>query len=67
MGLESKGTKRKAESEALAAFKAREVEIDGKRKKVFELDEKEMARVAREEQERLKNDLKREKVCGCIC
>jgi nitric oxide synthase-interacting protein len=64
MGLEAKGTKRKAEeSEALARFKAREVEIDGKRKKVFELDEKEMARVAREEQERLKNDLKREKVC----
>lgn len=63
MGLEAKGTKRKAEeTEALAAFKAREVEIDGKRKKVFELDEKEMARVARDEQERLKNDLKREKV-----
>ena len=66
MGLEASsnsGRKRKAEeSEAIAAFKAREVEVDGKRKKVFELDEKEMARVAREEQERLKNDLKREKV-----
>ncbi|KAJ5122710.1 hypothetical protein N7448_003843 [Penicillium atrosanguineum] len=62
MGLEAKGVKRKAEeTEALDRFKAREVEIDGKRKKVFELDEKEMARVAREEQERLKNDLKREK------
>lgn len=68
MGLEAKGTKRKAEeTEALAAFKAREVEIDGKRKKVFELDEKEMARVARDEQERLKNELKREKVCDSLC
>ena len=55
--------KRKAETtEALAAFKAREVEVDGKRKKVFELDEKEMAKMAREEQERLKDELKREKV-----
>jgi nitric oxide synthase-interacting protein len=56
--------KRKAEEteEALAAFKAREIEIDGKRKKIFELDEKEMARIAREEQERLKRELKREKV-----
>ncbi|OJJ31037.1 hypothetical protein ASPWEDRAFT_118402 [Aspergillus wentii DTO 134E9] len=70
MGLEAAGSKnnnenhkkRKAEeTEALAAFKAREVEIDGKRKKVFELDEKEMARVAKEEQERLKQELKREK------
>ncbi|KAJ5579556.1 uncharacterized protein N7459_005541 [Penicillium hispanicum] len=67
MGLEANqgtnaGRKRKAEeSEALAAFKAREVEIDGQRKKVFELDEKAMARVASEEQERLKNELKREK------
>jgi nitric oxide synthase-interacting protein len=56
--------KRKAEEteEALAAFKAREIEVDGKRKKIFELDEKEMARIAREEQERLKRELKREKV-----
>ncbi|PYH71292.1 putative RING finger domain protein [Aspergillus vadensis CBS 113365] len=54
--------KRKADtSEALAAFKAREVEVDGKRKKVFELDDKEMARIAREEQERLKNELKKKK------
>ncbi|PYH95804.1 hypothetical protein BO71DRAFT_350720 [Aspergillus ellipticus CBS 707.79] len=54
--------KRKAEtSDALAAFKAREVEVDGKRKKVFELDEKEMARNAREEQERLKDVMKKEK------
>ncbi|KAI2841943.1 hypothetical protein CBS12448_9636 [Aspergillus niger] len=54
--------KRKADTtEALAAFKAREVEVGGKRKKVFELDDKEMARIAREEQERLKNELKKEK------
>lgn len=66
MGLEANGNsgrKRKAEeSEALAAFKAREVEVDGKRKKVFELDDKEMARVAQEEKERLKKELKQEKV-----
>ncbi|KAJ5990661.1 hypothetical protein N7499_011209 [Penicillium canescens] len=71
MGLEAKadifgsngaGTKRKAEeSEALKKFKAREVVVDGKRKRVFELDEKEMARVAGEERERLKNELKMEK------
>ena len=66
MGLEANGNsgrKRKAEEgEALAAFKAREVEVDGKRKKVFELDDKEMARVAQEEKERLKKELKQEKV-----
>lgn len=72
MGLESgsgngngSGKKRKAgeAEEALAAFKRREVEVgDGVRKKVIELDEEEMARVAREEQERLKKELKREKV-----
>ncbi|KAJ5295356.1 hypothetical protein N7508_010177 [Penicillium antarcticum] len=57
------GTKRKAEeeSEAMKKFKAREVVVDGKRKKVFELDEKEMARVAGEERERLRKELKMEK------
>ena len=67
MGLENKGgKKRKAEeSEALEKFKAREVEVDGKRKKVFELGEEEMARVAGEEKERLRMELKMEKVCGC--
>lgn len=59
------GKKRKAEEEALAAVKAREVEVDGKRKKVFELDEREMARLAKEDQERLKRELKTEKVCPC--
>lgn len=70
MGLEAgakgakAGTKRKAEeSEAVAAFKAREVVVDGKRKKIFELDEAEMKRISREEQERLKEELKKEKVC----
>ncbi|KAJ5669019.1 hypothetical protein N7462_010089 [Penicillium macrosclerotiorum] len=65
MGLEAAtkgGRKRKADEEsALAAFKAREVEVNGVRKKVFEMDEKEMARVARDEQERLKREMKREK------
>ncbi|KAJ6180130.1 hypothetical protein N7519_010591 [Penicillium mononematosum] len=67
MGLENKGgsgvgMKRKAEeSEALEKFKAREVEVDGKRKRVFELGEEEMARVAGEEKERLRKELKMEK------
>ncbi|KAJ5485657.1 hypothetical protein N7539_005645 [Penicillium diatomitis] len=68
MGLEGAsgagraGKKRKVEEEqAIAAFKAREVEVDGKRRKVFELDDKEMARVARQEQGRLKAELKKEK------
>lgn len=72
MGLSGNERKRKAGEEekgsqeqerALAAFKAREVEVDGKRRKVFELDEKEMVRVARKEEERLKEEMKREKVC----
>jgi nitric oxide synthase-interacting protein len=64
MGLENNGgRKRKAEeSEALEKFKAREVEVGGKRKKVFELGEEEMARVARDERERLRSELKMEKV-----
>lgn len=74
MGLAGNGRKRKAGEEggsqeqerALAAFKAREVEVDGKRRKVFELDEKEMVRVAREEEERLKEEIKREKVCHAV-
>lgn len=40
----------------------REVVVGGKRKKVFELDEKELARVVGEEEERLKEELKKEKV-----
>ncbi|PKY02743.1 hypothetical protein P168DRAFT_256381 [Aspergillus campestris IBT 28561] len=51
-----------AEEAALAAFKKREVVVGGKRKKVFELDEGEMRRVAREEQERLTRELKKEKL-----
>lgn len=54
--------KRKVEGDELGGVKAREVEVDGKRKRVFELDEKEMARVSKEEQERLKEELKQEKV-----
>lgn len=70
MGLDEngggQGRKRKADSDAMAAFKAREVEVDGKRKKVFELDEKEIARLKGEEQERLKEELKREKVLSFV-
>ncbi|KAL1861004.1 hypothetical protein Plec18170_001519 [Paecilomyces lecythidis] len=66
MGLEATnsaaGKKRKAEeSDAIAAFRQREVEIDGKRRKVFELNEDEMKRAARMEQDRLKSELKKEK------
>lgn len=72
MGLEATngaaGKKRKAEeSEAIAAFRQREVEIDGKRRKVFELNEEEMKRAARLEQERLKSELKKEKVRFGLC
>lgn len=71
MGLEPGGNnkKRKVEGDELGGVKAREVEVDGKRKRVFELDEKEMARVSKEEQERLKEELKQEKVsflCNAI-
>lgn len=61
MGLEDKGNnkKRKVGDE-------REVEVGGKRKKMFELDEKGLARVTREEEERLKEELKREKVFPII-
>lgn len=60
------GVDEEEEERALAAFKAREVEVNGVRKKVFELDEKEMARVAAEERERLKGEIKKEKVWTCI-
>jgi nitric oxide synthase-interacting protein len=66
MGLGGgKNKKRKAnaeEEDAIERFKAREVEVDGVRRKVFELDEGAMARVAREERERLRDELKKEKV-----
>jgi nitric oxide synthase-interacting protein len=66
MGLENKGgngKKRKAgEEEALEKFKSREVEVEGKRKRVFELGEEGMARLAGEERERLRRELKSEKV-----
>jgi nitric oxide synthase-interacting protein len=42
--------------------KAREVEVDGARRRVFEVGGKEMVRVAREEEERLKREVKNEKV-----
>ncbi|KAJ5896858.1 uncharacterized protein N7473_006257 [Penicillium subrubescens] len=62
MGGRGKQWVRRGEEErALAAFKAREVEVNGVRKKVFELDEREMARVAAEERERLKSEIKKEK------
>ncbi|BCR89206.1 putative RING finger domain protein [Aspergillus chevalieri] len=57
MGLEDKGNNKKRKIED----RDREVEVGGKRKKMFELDEKELARVTREEEERLKEELKREK------
>jgi nitric oxide synthase-interacting protein len=47
--------------EATEAFRQREIEVNGKRRKVFELGEAEMARYARAEQERLKKEIEREK------
>jgi nitric oxide synthase-interacting protein len=49
--------------EVTAAFREREVEVNGKRRKVFELGEAEMAQYARAEQERLKKEIEKEKVC----
>lgn len=49
---------------ATESFRQREVEVNGKRRKVFELGEAEMARYAREEQERLKKEIERERVCS---
>lgn len=72
MGLEgsrdqSQNHKKRKASEVAAQAEGvvdreREVEVAGKRKKMFELDEKELARVVSEEEERLKDELKKEKV-----
>ncbi|KAL1964970.1 hypothetical protein VTN77DRAFT_6170 [Rasamsonia byssochlamydoides] len=68
MGLEgaaNNGKKRKAtEAEvdaATEAFRQREIDVNGKRRKVFELGEAEMARYAKAEQERLKKEIERER------
>ncbi|KAJ5329734.1 hypothetical protein N7452_010124 [Penicillium brevicompactum] len=50
--------KRKVEDEAIEKFGEREVFVDGKKRKVFELGFEEMARVAAEEKERLKKEVK---------
>ena len=69
-GLEATGggaKKRKAEeSEAIEKFGQREVFIDGKKRKVFELGVEEMARVAAEEKERLRREVKEAKVCAFL-
>ena len=68
MGLEGNGDQNKKKKRKAGEVgeeeldRDREVVVGGKRKKVFELDEKEMARVVGEEQERLKEELKKEKV-----
>lgn len=72
MGLEGSHRKKRKvggedDDDEGKALKAREVEVDGKRKRVFELDEKEIARLSREEQERLKAELKMEKVGFLLC
>ncbi|KAH8696046.1 RING finger domain-containing protein [Talaromyces proteolyticus] len=46
---------------ATEAFRQREIEVNGKRRKVFELGEAEIARYAKSEQERLKREIEREK------
>lgn len=57
--------KRKAEGGIVD--REREVEVGGgKRKKMSELDEKALARVVREEEERVKDELKKEKVCHVL-
>lgn len=63
-GSNSNSRKRKGEGEEATGggVKAREVEVDGKRKRVFELDEKEMERLGKEERERLMEVVRNEKV-----
>jgi nitric oxide synthase-interacting protein len=61
---EGNGNNRK-ETDKIAAseeFRQREVDVDGKRRKIFELGEAEIARYAQSEQERLKKEIEREKV-----
>lgn len=63
LGLEgSNSRKRKTEEEGGGGVKAREVEVDGKRKRIFELDEKEIERLGKEERERLMEVVRNEKV-----
>jgi nitric oxide synthase-interacting protein len=62
--------KRKVEEAAIEKFGEREVLVDGKKRKVFELGFEEMARVAAEEKERLKKEVKDAKVSdllGILC
>lgn len=70
MGLEGgQGQgQRKRKAEGVIVDREREVEVrGGKRKKMSELDEKELARVVREEEERVRDELKKEKVCfSCL-
>jgi nitric oxide synthase-interacting protein len=47
---------------ATESFRQREIDVNGKRRKVFELGEVGMARYAKEEQERLKKEIERERV-----
>lgn len=47
---------------ATEAFRQREVEVNGKRRKVFELSEAEIARYANSELDRLKKKIEQEKV-----
>lgn len=63
MGLEGENhKKRKVGDTGEGIAHDREVEVGGKRKKMFELDEKELTRVVRDEEERMKEELKKEKV-----
>lgn len=48
---------------ATEAFRQREVEVNGKRRKVFELSEAEIARYANSQLERLKKKIEIERVC----
>lgn len=57
----------KEEADDIAAskeFRQREVDVDGKRRKIFELGEAEIARYAQAEQDRVKKEIEREKVCS---
>lgn len=52
---------------ATEEFRQKEIEVNGKRRKVFELTETEIERYAKSELEKLKKKIEQEKVCLGFC
>jgi nitric oxide synthase-interacting protein len=65
MGLEATGNKKRKvgeQPERQDEEKGHEVDINGKRRRVFELGEAELSQLARSEQEKLRKEIERQKV-----